>query len=187
MNNSDENPVLRSIEQMFERCGHSMYGREAVSQQQHALQCAALAEAAGAGPEQIAAALLHDIGHLLHSLPDDAPGQGIDDAHEQLAADWLAERLPEAVVAPVRMHVAAKRYLCAAESGYEQSLSDPSRLSLRLQGGPMNAEEQRAFEHQAFYRQAVQLRRWDDAAKDPAAATPALPHFLNSLKRCFPA
>src|SRR5687767_4140639 len=110
--------ATREVLALFERHGSSQYGGEAVSQLEHALQAATFAEREGAAPELIAAALIHDVGHLLHGLPEDAPSQGVDDRHETLADAWLAQRFGPAVVAPVAMHVAAKRYLCAVDSDY---------------------------------------------------------------------
>ncbi|MFM8219189.1 MAG: HD domain-containing protein, partial [Planctomycetaceae bacterium] len=131
----------------------------------------------------IVAALLHDVGHLLHTLAADAPEQGIDDQHEELAARWLAGRFPPAVVAPVQLHVAAKRYLCAVEPAYHASLSPPSQLSLQLQGGPMTAAEVAAFERHTWFPCAVVLRRCDDAAKIPGASTPPLDDWLPLVDR----
>ena len=174
------------ILRLFRERGHSQYGGEAVSQEEHALQAAFFAEQSNAAPSLIAAALIHDIGHLLHALPDDAPEQGIDDRHEVLAGRWLAKRFGPDVVEPVEMHVAAKRYLCATEPGYMQRLSPPSILSLELQGGPMSADEAEAFRSHPFCAAAVALRRWDDAAKIPQLVTAAAGAFcrLSSINRC---
>jgi [1-hydroxy-2-(trimethylamino)ethyl]phosphonate dioxygenase len=166
---------------LFEAHGKSRYGHEAVSQLQHALQAASQAEAAGADAELIAAALLHDIGHLLHDLPEDAPDHGIDDRHEMLGERWLEKHFSSSVVDPVRLHVEAKRYLCASEEGYLDLLSEPSRQSLMLQGGPMNAAEIKAFESHPHHQRAVRLRRWDDQAKDPTLVTRGIDHFAKYL------
>lgn len=163
---------------LFAKRGDSEYGGESVTQQEHALQAALFAERAGSSAALIVAALLHDVGHLLHSLPDDAPEQGIDDRHEALAARWLQKRFGPDVVEPVRLHVAAKRYLCATEPTYLQQLSPPSTLSLQLQGGPMSPDEVREFHTSPFCESAVALRRWDDEAKIPELATPPLEHFV---------
>ncbi|MFT3920922.1 MAG: HD domain-containing protein [Myxococcales bacterium] len=111
-------PTTEEVLELFRRHGNSQYGGEAVTQLEHALQAATFAEREGALPALVAAALLHDVGHLLHDLPDDVPDQGVDDRHETLAAAWLAKRFRPPVVAPVAMHVAAKRYLCSVDPAY---------------------------------------------------------------------
>lgn len=184
--NTDQRPVSSSqvtaeIRSLFAARGDSNYGEEAVTQCQHALQAAWFAEQAGSPPALIVAALLHDVGHLLHDLPDDAPTSGVDDQHELLAARWLRHRFGAEVIDPVVMHVAAKRYLCATDASYTAQLSPPSQLSLQLQGGPMSDEEARSFECQPFFDAAIRLRRWDDAAKQPDLETPDLEHFLQQV------
>src|SRR5262245_10975832 len=124
---------------LFETAGSALYFGEAVTETEHALQSAALATAAGAGPTVVAAALLHDVGHLLHSLGEDFTDRGIDDHHENAGAAWLARHFRPEVVGPVRLHVAAKRYLCAVDPDYLAALSAVSQASLRLQGGPFDA------------------------------------------------
>jgi phosphonate degradation associated HDIG domain protein len=170
------------ILRLFAEHGDSAYGHEAVSQQEHAFQTASLAVAAGASAALVTAALLHDLGHLLHDLPDDAPDRGVDDRHEELAASWLATRFGDDVVEPVRLYVAAKRYLCAVEPAYLQQLSPPSVLSLALQGGPMTDEEVRQFRKSPHFEAAVALRRWDDTAKDPDAFVPGLEAYVPIIR-----
>ena len=174
---SSELKEADDILELFRQRGDSEYGNEAVTQQEHALQTATLALDAGADSDLITAALLHDIGHLLHDLPDDAPDQGVDDRHEVTGAHWLEERFGEAVVGPVRLHVPAKRYLCAVDPQYYALLSAPSKQSLELQGGAMTPNEVAEFEGDPQFQRAVQLRRWDDEAKIPDAPTPALEDF----------
>ncbi|HEY1068641.1 MAG TPA: HD domain-containing protein [Pirellulales bacterium] len=174
--------AVAEVLRLFRQRGDSEYGGEAVTQREHALQAALLAETQGADSELIAAALLHDVGHLLHRLPDDAPEQGKDDRHETLAARWLARRFGPAVVEPVRLHVAAKRFLCAVEPEYYNRLSEPSVVSLHLQGGPMSPEEVRAFREHPHSRAAIALRRWDDEAKRPNLPTPAVEDFAPHLE-----
>lgn len=175
---ADPAEALDTIRGLFERRGDSAYGGEAVSQREHALQAAYLASRDGADAALVAAALLHDVGHLLHDLPADAPDRGVDDTHEALAARWLARWFGPAVVEPVRLHVDAKRYLCQVEPDYLAHLSEPSRVSLRLQGGPMSIAEADAFRRSAFWADAVALRRWDDEAKDPDLTVPDLDAVL---------
>lgn len=176
-------PTTERVAELFRQKGSSQYGHEAVTQLEHALQSAWLAEKQGAGAELIAAALLHDIGHLLHELPDDAPDDGVDDRHEVLGQRWLQEHFPASVVEPVRLHVDAKRYLCAVEPGYAALLSPPSAQSLVLQGGPMSPAEVKDFEANPYHRAAVTLRRWDDEAKDPQLNAPGIAHFAVYLDR----
>jgi phosphonate degradation associated HDIG domain protein len=174
-------PTTEAILGLFRAKGGSRYGGEAVSQLEHALQAASFAEAEGASASLIAAALLHDIGHLLHRLPENAPDQGIDDRHEKLGSEWLQHHFGPEVYVPVNLHVAAKRYLCAAEPEYQHRLSGPSIQSLILQGGPMSEQEVVAFESERYFRDAVRLRRFDDAAKVVGLATPDLEHFARCV------
>ncbi len=175
--------ILNEIADLFRRRGGSLYGGEAVTEQEHALQAAWLAEQEGSSESLIAAALLHDVGHLLHDLPYDAPDRGIDDHHENAGHHWLARSFDDAVTEPVRLHVAAKRYMCAIDPAYREALSAPSIQSLRLQGGMMTAEEVAAFEQLPRWKDAVRLRVWDDTAKVAGLATPPLDHFLKYVER----
>lgn len=174
-------PVTNEVLHLFHQHGGSRYGGEDVSQLEHALQAANFAEQDGAPPTLIAAALLHDVGHLLHDLPADAPEHGIDDEHEAVGGRWLASRFGLEVCEPVRLHVAAKRYLCTVEPAYVGKLSGPSIQSLQLQGGPMSAAEVADFERHPFYAEAVRLRRWDEAAKVTNLVTPYIEHFTTHL------
>jgi [1-hydroxy-2-(trimethylamino)ethyl]phosphonate dioxygenase len=173
--------VLDEIFALYARRGGATYG-EGVTQSAHALQAAWLAEREGASPELIAAALLHDIGHLLHELPEDVADHGVDTQHERLASAWLSQHFGPEVTEPVRLHVAAKRYLCTAEPGYFDALSDPSKLSLKLQGGPMSSYEVGAFRSEPHWQDAVRLRRWDEAAKRSGLSTPAFQDFEMYLR-----
>lgn len=152
------------------------YLGEPVTLMQHMLQAAALAEAAGAPNHLVAAALLHDVGHVRQQA--DA-----DDRHADRGADWLAKWFPARVTEPVRLHVAAKRYLCAVEPAYFSRLSEASVRSLAEQGGPMSPSEVQAFERQPYMDGAVAVRRWDEVAKDPSAAPPEFEHFRPLLQR----
>lgn len=169
---------IQNLVQLLRDHSDSEYGGEVVPQVEHALQSAFLGEHAGASAELITAALLHDIGHLLHHLPDDAPDCGIDDHHEVIAARRLKKFFRREVVEPVRMHVAAKRDLCAVEPGYWESHSEPSQVSLKLQGGPMSPEEARVFRDHPQYTAAVSVRRWDDLAKTARLPTATLDHYV---------
>ena len=176
-----EPDIVERIVALFRESGDGAYFGEAVTETEHALQCAYWAERADSPPEVIAAALLHDVGHLLHDLGEDAAERGIDDRHEDGGAKWLADYFGPAVTDPVRLHVAAKRYLCAVDPSYQNGLSRASQLSLQLQGGPMSAAEVATFEREPHYRSAVAVRRWDDAAKVPGLAVPGLEHYRSLL------
>lgn len=177
-------PVLDRLVTLFATRGGSQYGGEAVSQLEHGLQAALLAERAGAGDELVAAALLHDVGHLLHAPGEERVGQGVDDRHEELGERYLRRHFAAGVAGPVRLHVPAKRYLCATEPGYPDTLSPASARSLAVQGGPMSPGEAAAFAADPHAVAAVRLRRWDDAAKEPERPTPPIAHFLPVLERC---
>ena len=168
--------ALEQIRAAFARRGVETYG-EGVSQLEHALQCAACAERDGAGPALIAATLLHDIGHLIHDLPVDIADHGIDAQHESLGSAFLSQYFGPDVSEPVRLHVAAKRYLATVEPGYFELLSPASVQSLHLQGGLMKAGETDRFAAELYAEDAVKLRRWDDEGKIVGAKTPDLAHF----------
>lgn len=166
----------------FRARGHRSYG-ERVTESQHALQAAHFAARDGQPETLVAACLLHDYGHLLHDLGEDVAERGVDADHESLGADALAAWFPPEVVEPVRLHVAAKRYLCAADRAYFDNLSDASRLSLQLQGGPMTESEARAFERHPHFPAALRLRRYDDLGKVPDMPTPDWDDFRQLLVR----
>ncbi|HUO21560.1 MAG TPA: HD domain-containing protein [Caulobacteraceae bacterium] len=154
-------PSLEALERLYAERGERSYG-EGVTQIEHALQCAALAQVDGAPPSLVVAALLHDVGHLFED-DDDAPE---DDArHENVGALALKALFGEDVRKPIALHVAAKRYLCLTEPDYLRTLSPASLHSLKLQGGPFTAGQAAAFERQPYGREAVALRRYDDLGK----------------------
>lgn len=168
---------------LFAGEGSAEYFGEAVTQAQHMLQAGALAEAAGAPAHLVAAALLHDVGHFRGAVTGrDLMETGIDNRHSHTGADWLDQWFGPEVTGPVRLHVAAKRYLCAVEPGYFELLSEASVHTLRVQGGPMTDEQVRAFEAHPGARDAVAVRRWDERAKDPELPTPDFDHFRPLLK-----
>jgi len=175
------NDVIQEIFDAFAAHGDQLYIGEPVSMTEHMLQAAQAAEQDGAGPTLVAAALLHDFGHLIHDLPEDSAEHGIDTRHEEVGAAYLSRYFVPAVVEPTRMHVAAKRYLCAIDPAYLGALSPASILSLKLQGGPFTAEQALAFEALPFAAEAARLRRYDDAAKIAGGRTPDLEHYRPSL------
>ena len=163
MTNQTISPVTQEILEMFEKRGGLHYG-ENVTQLEHALQCAALAVEDGQSDALVVASLLHDIGHLIHG-EENAAEHGEDDVHEVLGEEWLSTYFNADVCEPVRLHVEAKRYLCAVDDSYEAGLSEASRISLGLQGGPMSPEEIADFEKNEYFQEAVTLRRYDDRGK----------------------
>lgn len=172
------------IERLFAAKGGRMYTGEPVTQLQHAVQSALLAEQAGAAAELVVAAFLHDLGHLLNDQGETPTLRGVDDRHEYVALPFLKNLFGAAVLQPIRLHVDAKRYLCARGDGdlsgaaYWSALSDDSKRSLELQGGIFNSTEADAFIAAPFAGDAVMVRLWDDRAKQADLATPALAHYL---------
>ena len=164
--------AVEAIGELFAGPGANAYLGEPVTIGTHMLQAGALAEAAGADRPLLAAALLHDVGHLREET---------DARHGEAGATWLSQWFGEAVTEPVRLHVAAKRYLCAVEPGYFGLLSAESVRTLARQGGPMTAAEASAFEALPYAVDAVAVRRWDDEAKDPAVMPPGFGHFAALL------
>ena len=174
--------MIEKIVGLYQAKGGRAYEGEGVTQLEHALQSAHAAERAGAPPELICAALLHDIGHLLNDRGETPTLRGVDDQHQYVALPFLRRIFPEAVFGPIRLHVDAKRYLCATRPGYREALSEDSKRSLELQGGVFAPQDAERFIRQPFAAEAVSVRLWDDAAKVPGAATPALGHFETILR-----
>jgi len=166
--------VADEILAIYQKCGSGAYFGESVSMTEHALQAAFFARTAGASPGLIVAALLHDIGHLVHDVPSDIVDWTMDAHHEQVGSRWLARRFRPEVSEPVRLHVPAKRYLLATDTEYFAKLSPASVITLKLQGGPMATHEVAEFETELFYKEAVRVRQWDDQGKVAGLNTPGL-------------
>ena len=175
---------LADIERLFADHGHIAYDGEGVSQLEHSLQTAQLAERAGAEDALVTAALLHDLGHLLNLQGATPTARGIDDQHQYFAIPFLRPLFPPAVIEPIRLHVDAKRSLCATDPGYLEALSEDSKRSLQLQGGVFSPEQSAAFLAKPYAHEATRVRRWDDAAKIPGASTRPLDHYLRIAARC---
>lgn len=175
---------LDDIAELFDLHGGIEYGGEGVTQLEHALQTAQRAEREGADDTLVTAALLHDLGHLLNLQGETPTARGVDDQHQYFAIPFLRPLFPPAVIEAIRLHVDAKRALCALESGYYDALSEDSKRSLALQGGTFSPAEAQAFIAKPFAHEAMRVRRWDDAAKVPGVATPALTHYLEVAGRC---
>jgi phosphonate degradation associated HDIG domain protein len=177
--------TVPAICQLYLDQGHALYDGELVTQLEHALQCAVLAETADQSSEMIVACLLHDLGHLLHSWGESAADRGIDDRHEYRAIPALRHLFGPAVTGPIRLHVQAKRYLCAVDRTYYAELSAASKQSLTLQGKIFSDQEASTFIAQPYAQEAVQLRRWDDQAKIVGVSTPPLEHFIQRMSACL--
>jgi len=174
---------LDDIRGLFEAHGQTSYSGEPVTQLEHALQSGALAEAEGASDELVTAAFLHDIGHLLNRQGETPTARGIDDLHQYFALPFLRAVLPESVLEPIRLHVDAKRCLCAIDQTYFGRLSIDSVRSLELQGGIFSDDEAQTFLQKPFAEDALRLRRWDDLAKEANRATPDIDHYLHVVSR----
>ena len=171
------------IAELFASEGLAGYLGEDVTQAVHMLQTAALAERDGAGDALIAAALLHDVGHFTGAVTGQDLMRGTDNRHSEQGAAWLARWFGPEVTEPVRLHVDAKRYLCATEPSYLEVLSPASVYTLGVQGGPMQDAELAEFEASPHAADACRVRRWDDAAKDPDAPVPPFDHFRLVLRK----
>jgi phosphonate degradation associated HDIG domain protein len=176
---------LQKIADLLTLKADGLYGLSDINQRQHALQAAWLAEKTGCPDSLIVASLLHDVGHLVHDLGDNPAEAGVDDLHEERGYEFLAAWFGPEVTEPVRLHVAAKRYLCATEADYFSKLSRDSVLSLSLQGGPMSTAEVTAFDALPQSAAAVKLRRFDEQAKVKNLDTPDVEHFLPAVERCL--
>ena len=177
----DKKEVVPFIMDLFARRGAEEYMGEPLSMAQHMEQTAACAVAGNASNELIVAALLHDIGHFVGDFPIDALENGIDNDHENVAAEFLAPYFPESVTEPIRLHVPAKKYLCATDKNYFDQLSDASKQTLVVQGGIMNSEEVKQFETNRYYREAVQLRKYDDNGKVANKTIHPIIHYQSLL------
>src|SRR5712691_3201175 len=179
--------AVDAVAQLLASAGARDYLGEPVTVLEHLLQAGSLAEAAGAPPALVAAALLHDVGHLLGAEGEAGRSgaelmAGRDNSHAERGAAWLAGWFGPDVTEPVRLHVAAKRYLCGTDPSYYGRLSQASRYTLSVQGGPMGDEEARGFSAGPFARQAILVRGWDDGAKDGNVEQGGLEHFLPLLR-----
>ena len=174
-------PFIDQILDLYAARGAEHYGED-VSQSEHAEQCAHHAQMDGADDTLIAAALLHDIGHLLQKQGADAADRGIDTHHERIGAGFLARGFPKAVTEPVALHVEAKRFLAAVEAGYIERLSAASLQSLALQGGPMSQVECEAFAANPYRDAALKLRSYDEMGKVIGAAPAPVASYAALLR-----
>jgi phosphonate degradation associated HDIG domain protein len=169
--------------ELYSGRGAATYFGEVVTTTEHSVQAAYFARRCDAPDALVIAALLHDIGHLIDSAADDIAQWSQDARHEVSGSRWLATRFGPEIAEPVRLHVAAKRYLCATDAGFIGRLSAASIQSLKLQGGPMSPSEIIAFETEPFFRDAILLRRCDDQGKVAALRTPGFAHYGELIER----
>jgi [1-hydroxy-2-(trimethylamino)ethyl]phosphonate dioxygenase len=175
--------LLGELSAIYGDGGASAYFGECVTTLEHSLQSAFFAREAKASDALILAALLHDIGHLIDSAPANLDEWVADARHEVSGSRWLAAHFGAEVSEPVRLHVPAKRYLCARRPGYFAQLSDASIRTLQMQGGPMSAADAAEFESQAYWRDAIQLRHWDDRGKIAGLRTPPFADYGELIER----
>jgi len=172
--------VARLLDYIKEK-GQSRYD-ESVTQIEHALQCAQLAKNAQLPATAVTAALLHDLGHLLLDEHDSQEGFLAEDLnHEEIGAKFLTDFFPPVVTEPIRLHVAAKRYLCSTDKEYYDKLSEASKRSFAVQGGNLSAEEQSEFEKNEHLNLATKIRRLDDQAKKKGLPVPDIEEFASQI------
>lgn len=175
--------IVAFLGDIVARRGADSYLGEPVTIGQHMLQAAHLAQSEEASEDLVAAALLHDIGHYTNEFGEDYIEQGIDNRHDEAGAQVLERFFPPLVTECVRLHVAAKRFLCATEPSYFGKLSDASVKTLALQGGPMSAQEATEFRTHPHFEEAVRVRLWDEAAKEPDLRVPGFEHYTALLQQ----
>jgi len=172
---------VAELTDLYNRLGGLRYG-EGVTQMEHAVQTAHHAKLDGASPDLIAAALLHDVGHMMQKIGENAADLGIDARHEHISAGYLARAFGPGVTEPVRLHVAAKRYRVAVDPAYLERLSPASLQSLALQGGPMSSAEIEDFLADPASHDALRLRGYDEAGKAPEAEVAGFETYQNLLR-----
>ncbi|RJF96564.1 HD domain-containing protein [Noviherbaspirillum cavernae] len=176
--------TIEQICNLFDEKGHRAYTGEPVTQLEHALQSATMAQQSGASSALVCAALLHDLGHLINDQGETPTERGIDDLHQYQVLPFLRGLFPDAVLEPIRLHVDAKRYICATDFEYALHLSPDSKRSLQLQGGIFTPEQATQFIGKPFAEDAIRLRRWDDLAKVAGMETPSLASFVPVMRAC---
>ena len=183
--NSQIESVLDQIFEPYLRHGSDDYIGEPVSQIEHMSQCAELARLQGHDDEVILAAFFHDLGHICakYGEADNMGGFGRL-SHEKVGADFLRARgFSEKIATLVGSHVEAKRYLCARSSAYYNRLSAASKQTLKFQGGPMSAAEVAAFESDPLHSLYIELRAWDELAKQQNHPVPDLDIYRSMARK----
>ena len=176
--------IIKAILKAYDTCGELDYG-ENISMKEHMLQSACLAEKNGCSDQVIVASLLHDFGHLVSNMPNDIFERGEDNYHQSAGARALEAWFPQELVNAGRLHVDAKRYLCRVKPAYINKLSEASKMTLKVQGGPMNEREVKNFEAQPGYKMALQVRVYDDLGKEEFMERPELDYYIPKLKACL--
>jgi len=176
--------TVTDVLDLLQTQGQACPATAGVSQLDHALQCAYLAEIAGEQTETVVACLLHDLGRLLMAREPnhERPGAHADEVHPHIVQPFLQGLFPEAVLEPIRLHVQAKRYLCLIEPSYQDRLSPAARDRLQRQGGAFTEAQAEHYIAQPFAIEATRLRRYDDLAKVPGKRMPGLTHFAPCLE-----
>ncbi|XP_033629904.1 2-amino-1-hydroxyethylphosphonate dioxygenase (glycine-forming)-like [Asterias rubens] len=184
----DVDKTVEAIFDLYQRFGANDYIGEPVSQTEHMVQCAMLAEREGEPTEVILGALFHDIGHLV-GMQENAGNMETDGTvlgirgHEDVGQQFLEQlQIPRSVSVFAKGHVDAKRYLVYKDPGYYDRLSEASKMTLVHQGGPMTAEEARAFEDEPQLEAILKMRTWDERAKDPSAEIHPLERYQQMCK-----
>jgi phosphonate degradation associated HDIG domain protein len=177
---------ISKISNLFKEKGETEYYGEKVSITDHVLQAAYWAEKRNLTQSLIVGGLLHDIGHLVSDSGEDYLDKGNDNSHEFIGFKYLSQFMPPEVTLPIKLHVSAKRYLCTTDIAYFSELSNASKKSFYLQGGEMNATEKKRFEGQKFFKEAIALRKCDDAAKNPNFTTPSLKYYFGIMQQFLP-
>jgi phosphonate degradation associated HDIG domain protein len=177
MQNPSSKTATDEIFALYDRYGNESYG-ESVTQLEHMVQSAQLAEQQGYNEEVILAAFFHDIGHFLEYEPAERMGKLGAQQHDKLGGDYLRQRgFSERMARLVESHVEAKRYLTFRYPDYYHTLSDASKQTLKYQGGPMSAEEAQRFEQDELFDLKVKMRQWDDEAKIPDRPIENISHY----------
>ena len=158
----------------------SLYIGEKVTISEHMIQSAMIAEKAKSSGSLVCACLLHDYGHFILEDPDELVRKKLDGKHEDIGYEYLKKFFKEDIVKPIKYHVLAKRYL-ARNRKYFNSLSDASKISLKLQGGMLNAKESKEFEKKDFFKHSIKLRKFDEVAKKTNIKTKSIIEYKNLL------
>ena len=157
-----------------------LYIGEKISMTEHMIQTAMLAEKANCSSNLICSSLLHDYGHFILKNPDKLVNKKKDGKHEDLGFKFLNKYFIKDVVGPIKYHVKAKKYL-ARDKKYYNTLSEASKISLKLQGGVMSNNEAKEFESNEFFESSIKLRKFDENAKKVGLKIKSINEYKNLL------